>query len=273
MSLVIGQFSYVISKVPKLDGLRIMNVSLIVLTIVMVTSNVYAQGRGGEGGTPPAPPTAKAAAPFDMTGYWVSIVSEDWRWRMFPNKGDYAGVPLNPEGRRAADTWDPAKDQAAGEQCKGYGAPAIMRVPGRFHITWQDDQTLKVEADAGTQTRFLHFANPQNQADDWQGVSKAEWQFLNAGGRGNAPAKQRGSLKVITTRLKAGYLRRNGVPYSANATLTEYYDLVSEPDGDTYLVLTSKLEDPAYLTDPTITAAHFKKAGAAGWSPTPCAVR
>src|SRR2546430_8596219 len=83
----------------------------------------------------------------------VSIVSEDWRWRMFPNKGDYAGVPLNPEGRRVADAWDPAKDQTAGEQCKGYGAPAIMRIPGRFHMTWQDDQTLEIEADAGTQTR------------------------------------------------------------------------------------------------------------------------
>ena len=251
-----------------------MNRSLVVLIMGTLGTNVYAQGRGGDRGAPPTPPTAKAAAPFDMTGYWVSIVSEDWRWRMFPNKGDYAGVPLNPEGRRVADAWDPAEDQAAGEQCKGYGAPAIMRIPGRFHITWQDDQTLKIEADAGTQTRLLPFGSPQNQPDGWQGVSKAEWQFLNAGGRGNAAAKQPGSLKVVTTRLKPGYLRRNGVPYSANATLTEYYDLVNEPDGDTYLVLTSKLEDPAYLTDPMITAAHFKKqAGAAGWNPTPCAVR
>jgi len=251
-----------------------MNRSLVVLIMGTLGTNVYAQGRGGDRGAPPTPPTAKAAAPFDMIGYWVSIVSEDWRWRMFPNKGDYAGVPLNPEGRRVADAWDPAKDQAAGEQCKGYGAPAIMRIPGRFHITWQDDQTLKIEADAGTQTRLLPFGSPQNQPDGWQGVSKAEWQFLNAGGRGNAAAKQPGSLKVVTTRLKPGYLRRNGVPYSANATLTEYYDLVSEPNGDTYLVLTSKLEDPAYLTDPMITAAHFKQqAGAAGWNPTPCAVR
>jgi hypothetical protein len=210
-----------------------------------------------------------------MTGYWVSIVSEDWRWRMFPNKGDYAGVPLNPEGRKVADAWDPAKDQAAGEQCKGYGAVAVMRNPGRFHITWQDDQTMKVEADSGTQTRLFEFAGPQRQGGDWQGASKAEWQLQQGGGRGNAPANPRaGSLKVVTTKLKPGYLRRNGVPYSANATLTEYYDLVTETNGDTYLVLTSKLEDPTYLTDPMITAAHFKKqANAAGWNPTPCALR
>ena len=194
---------------------------------------------------------------------------------MFPNKGDYAGVPLNPEGRKVADGWDPSKDQAAGEQCKGYGAVAVMRNPGRFHLTWQDDQTIKVEADSGTQTRLFEFGNPQRQGGDWQGASKAEWQFPPSGGRGAAPASPRaGSLKVVTTKLKPGYLRRNGVPYSANAMLTEYYDLVTEANGDTYLVLTSKLEDPAYLTDPMITAAHFKKqVNAAGWNPTPCAPR
>src|SRR5262245_65833992 len=131
--------------------------SILVLFFVLTASvNTHAQGRGGggRGGPPPAP---RAAAPFDMTGYWVSIVNEDWRWRMFPNKGDYAGIPLNPEGRKVADAWDPTKDEASGEQCKGYGAPGIMRVPSRFHITWQDDQTLKIETDAGRQVRVFHF--------------------------------------------------------------------------------------------------------------------
>jgi len=245
------------------------------LLVLNAALGLYAQGPTGAGRAAGPPPTAKAAAPFDMTGYWVSIVSEDWRWRMFPNKGDYAGVPLNPDGRKVADAWDPGKDQAAGEQCRGYGAVAVMRNPGRFHITWRDDQTMKVEADSGTQTRLFEFANPQRQGGDWQGASKAEWQFQPSGGRGAAPASPRaGSLKVVTAKLKPGYLRRNGVPYSANATLTEYYDLVTEANGDTYLVLTSKLEDPTYLTDPMITAAHFKKqANAAGWNLTPCALR
>src|SRR5215510_12984990 len=128
--------------------------SLLVLFLFwLATLNGYAQGRGEGRGT--APPTPKAAAPFDMTGYWVSVVGEDWRWRMFPNKGDYAGIPMNAEARKIADSWDPAKDEAAGEQCKAYGAPGIMRIPGRFHITWQDDQTLKVETDAGRQVRLL----------------------------------------------------------------------------------------------------------------------
>src|SRR6185312_9118739 len=120
--------------------------------------------------------TAKDAAPEDITGYWVSIVTEDWRWRMLtPAKGDITSVPLNPVGRKAAEAWDPAKDEASGEQCKAYGAPGVMRLPTRLHITWQDDNTLKVETDEGTQTRLFHFTGklPQGQAASWQGYSAA----------------------------------------------------------------------------------------------------
>lgn len=242
---------------------------LLVLVLFSLTSlSVHAQGRGGRGGPPP---TAKAAAPFEMTGNWISIVGEDWRWRMFPNKGDYGSAPLNPEGRRVADAWDPVKDATSGEQCKGYAAPVIMRIPGRFRIAWQDDQTLKIETDAGTQTRVFHFANaPQGQGEDWQGLSKAEWDLGNTGRGGGAQAG--GSLKVVTTKMKPGYVTRNGAPYSANATLTEYYDLVKEPNGDQYLVLTSTIDDPMYLNQPMMTAVHFKKqAAATGWNPTRCA--
>src|ERR1700730_8466952 len=90
---------------------------------------VYAQaGRGA----PQPPATAQAAAPVDLTGYWVSVVTEDWLYRMVTlKKGDYSAVPLNAEARKLADAWDPAKDESAGEQCKAYGAPALMRIPGR----------------------------------------------------------------------------------------------------------------------------------------------
>jgi hypothetical protein len=263
----------------RLKGERTMHRAIfLALMIPMASLNVFSQARGGGRGGPP--PTARAAAPFDVTGYWVSIVTEDWRWRMFPNKGDYAGVPLNPEGRRIADTWDPAKDEAAGLQCKAYGAAGIMRVPGRFHITWQDDQTLKIETDAGKQTRVFHFAPTQAEGGDWQGVSRAQWEFNGPGlgfaiaGGGGGRGPQPGSLKVTTANLRPGYIRRNGVPYSSSAKLTEYYDLIKEANGDAYLVLTSTLDDPTYLTEPMITAAHFKKQpDAAGWNPAPCAAR
>jgi hypothetical protein len=231
---------------------------------------VCAQGQG-RGGPPLPPKTGREAALYDITGYWVSVVSEDWRFRMVtPLKGDYTGIALNQAGRKLADAWDPAKDEAAGEQCKSYGAPNLMRVPGRLHITWQDDQTLKIEADAGQQTRMMHFAAADDPGSSWQGFSKAQWEMVPVG-RGVTPV---GSLKVVTTHLKPGYLRKNGVPYSANTTLTEYFDQVKEPNGDAYLVVTTTVEDPAYLAQPFLTATHFRKQpDGKGWNPTSCSAR
>jgi hypothetical protein len=152
----------------------------------------------------------------------------------------------------------------------------------RIHVTWQDDQTLKIETDTGTQTRTFYFGAPQGEAGGWQGVSQASWDFLPGaivatdGGRTSLgrPDPSGGSLKVVTTKLKSGYLRKNGVPYSANATVTEYYDRLNEPNGDTYLMVTLMIEDPTYLTQPYLTSAHFKKqADASGWNPTPCTAR
>jgi hypothetical protein len=213
----------------------------------------------------------RQGALYDITGYWVSLVTEDWRFRMVtPPKGDYLGVPLNAEGRKIADAWDPAKDEAAGEQCKSYGAPNLLRLPGRIHITWQDDQTLKLESDAGMQTRVFYFGAPQREGGDWQGVSKASWDLIPSG-RGQAPT---GSLKIVTMRLRPGYLRKNGVPYSANAILTEYFDLITQPGGIAYLIITATVEDPAYLSQPYLTSTHFRKQpDGAGWNPVPCTTR
>jgi hypothetical protein len=244
------------------------------IIILSAGSEVYAQGRGGP---PPGPPlAAKAAAPIDTTGYWVSLITEDWRYRMLvPPKGDYSGVPLNPAGRKAADAWDPATDEAAGEQCRAYGAAGIIRMPTRLHITWQDDETLKVETDAGTQTRIFYFKAPQNQGGDWQGVSQASWdQKPSPMGFGRGGPTPGGALKVVTTKMKPGYLRRNGVPYSANAVLTEYWDLLDVPGGETLLVVASEIVDPSNLATPFWTSTHFRKqTDGSGWNPTPCSVK
>jgi len=228
--------------------------------------------------------------PIDLTGYWVSIVTQDWRWRMVtPAKGDYLGIPINADAKKVADAWDPAKDEAAGEQCKSYGAPALMSVPGRLHITWQDNRTLKIDTDAGTQTRVVHIGEyqaPAGTARSWQGVSLGQWQTP----RGNVPTQLRpaprsagaeppagprgGSLKVVTTNLRAGYLRKNGVPYSANAVLTEYWDIYTRPNGEEWLTITTQVDDPQYLREPRLIAIPFKKEpNGAKWDPTPCSAR
>jgi hypothetical protein len=238
-----------------------------------VAAQQPAQGGQQAGGRQGGPPTARATAPVDLTGTWVSLVTEDWRWRMMtPPKGDYASIPLTPAAVSLVNAWDPAKDTAAGEQCRSYGAAAIMRVPGRVRLSWQDDTTLKVETEAGTQTRLFNFTRPaQPGAPSWQGLSMASWQ--NAGGparRGGGPPRG-GSLKVVTTNLRPGYLRKNGVPYSANAVVTEYYNRVTDPvDNVTYLIVTTVIEDPQYLQQRWFTSTHFKKVDDGVWKPTAC---
>jgi len=224
-------------------------------------------------------------------------VTEDWLYRMVtPAKGDTASVPLNNQGKQAAAAWDPDKDIAAGEQCKSYGAAAIVRVPGRMHIDWQDDNTLKIDFDAGTQTRLLHFGGTPPASGDagYQGYSVASWEGLGRGGRGvfglpgggagltggpevakAGPQPVRpGSLHIVTTRMKPGYLRKNGVPYSANTVLTENFDKVTEPDGETLLIVSTIVDDPANLTQQFLTSTHFKKEpDGSKWSPSVCTAR
>ncbi len=238
---------------------------------LLLPATAFAQaGRGGQ-----APLTAKAVAPVDLTGYWVSLVTEDWRYRMMtPAPGDFPSVPVTPAARAVANAWDPAKDEAEGNACKGYGAVNIIRMPGRLHITWQDDNTLKVEMDTGTQTRLFHFGAWQVPSEaTWQGDSVARWEF--AGGRPPRDgAGHGGDLAVVTTHMKAGYVQKNGVPYSANALLTEHFDLAHEPDGKTLLIATEMVEDPMYLARRFQRSTHFRKQDdGSGWDPMPCSAK
>ena len=249
------------------------------IVVFALAAMVAGQGRAsaqGRGGNQAPPPTPQAAAPKDLTGYWVSVVTEDWRWRMVvPVKGDFAGIPLNPEGRRVAATWDPSREQVPADQCKAYGAPTLLRVPGRLHISWVDSNTLRIDTDSGTQTRLLHFGGSPTatSAPQLQGYSVASWEDLPRRGRGAPPPSPNptGYLKVVTTHMIPGYLRRNGVPYSANASVEEFLDRFDEPNGDVWLVLTEVVTDPQYLTQPYVTHAQFKKLpDASGWDPTTC---
>jgi hypothetical protein len=238
-----------------------------VVFVPLVT--LFSQGRGGQ--------TPQAAAPVDFTGYWVSVITEEWRWRMMtPPKGDFSSIPLNVEGQRALEAWDLAKDIAEGNQCKPFGAGGIMRMPTRLHITWQDPNTLKIETDAGTQTRLLRFGNSKEPAGEktWQGHSTAQWDFGTLIG-GVAPAPgMRGSLKVRTTSLRSGYVRKNGVPYSENAVITEYFDHDSNSsDGAQWFHVMTIVDDPKYFTEPFVTDAIFKKEpDGSKWHPTACEI-
>jgi hypothetical protein len=263
-----------------LSAMPLIAAAVLVALALATSLQVYAQNRGAQPppGPPSAasPPTAKASASIDLTGYWVAFVNEDWRYRMVtPAKGDYRGVPITRAALSVVNAWDPAADEAAGNQCKSYGAAAIMRVPGRIHVTWQDDDTLRLDTDAGTQTRLFRFAPspPAAGPPSWQGNSIARWERSGAGPGANpgAAAARGGSLTVVTTNMRAGYLRKNGVPYSENATVTEYFDVAPQPGGGQLLGVTTVVDDPRYLQQPFIVSSHFKKeADGSKWDPTPC---
>jgi hypothetical protein len=261
---------------------RVMAIVVGTLAITHAYPLAQAPQRGQQPQTARSP---RDAAPIDLTGYWVSIVNEDWRWRMVtPPKGDYASVPLNDEGRKVADTWQPALDG----RCEAYGAAALMRMPTRVHITWEGDTVLKIETDAGQQMRRLQFqrTTQARPAPTLQGISSAEWQFAGGGGGGRGPGgpdgggrgggrgeagPRFGSLKVVTTNLRAGWLRKNGVPYSENAVVTEYYDRFKAPNGDEWFFVTTLVNDPKYLQQEFVTSSHFRKEpDGSKWNPSPC---
>ena len=81
-------------------------------------------------------------------------------------------------------------------------------------------------------------------------------------------------MKVITTHMLPGYLRKNGIPYSANVLVTEYWDWVKDPSGVGRIMITQQIDDPEYLYRSWVATYNFKQeADAAKWSPTPCSSR
>ena len=246
---------------------------IVAMATIMLAMPVALEAQRGRG---QAPPPARVAAPIDLTGYWVSIVSEDWRLRMrTAQRGDYDYLPLNEEGRRVADSWDPERAVASGEECKAYGVVGIMRIPGRFHITWEDDNTLRIDTDAGMQTRLFHFdgSPPEGGPSTPQGYSVAEWRATGGRASGSLPAARAwGELNVATTNMSAGHFFRHGIPYSDQAVYTESY-VTLEDRGVEYLLMTTILEDPVYLAGPYIRTLQFKKQpDDAGWDPEPCSL-
>lgn len=239
--------------------------SLVFLAVFALLLFAVARQRAAgqdNGARPTAAASAKNSALIDLTGFWVAFVTEDWRFRMItPRKGDYQAVPMTEQARKIADAWDPQRDETSGNKCKAYGAGAIMRLASRFHITWQDDNTLRVDSDYGMQTRLFHFKSSSPGERTWQGYSSAEWQ---------KPA----SLKVATNNLRSGYLRKNGVPYSENAAVTEYFDVAPIPGGGQVLLVTTIVDDPQYLQQPFIVSSEFKKeTDGSKWDPTPCTAK
>jgi hypothetical protein len=204
-----------------------------------------------------------------------------------PGPGDYDEIPLSLAGKELADTFNASTETAAGNACKAYGAPVLLWVPGRLHIHWADDNTLRVDTDAGMQTRLLRFkpsAEDKAQSPSLQGLTTAQWVIhganafggrnRNGGGAGGAAGPRYGYIKATTTDLLPGYLRKNGVPYGGKSTnMTEYWEQHTAPGGAQWLIVTTVLNDPVYLADPyTFSPVFRKEADGSKWNPQPCSL-
>ncbi|MFL2840553.1 MAG: hypothetical protein ACJ0BT_01760 [Pseudohongiellaceae bacterium] len=220
-------------------------------------------------------------APVNLTsqileGQWVSIVNEDWLWRMrVPEKGDFMSIPYNELAAEAGQTWD----ESMSNSCLAYGAAGIMRQPMRFRIEWESDSIIRLETDFGQQTRRFIFNEPvpENTPKSLQGYSIASWELDEPIERGffgvgiPEDSLQYGSLKVETSHLTAAWLRSNGAPASDSATITELFDVFIGPDGNEWMVATVIVHDPIYLNVDFITSSHFRRETDLGdWDPRPC---
>lgn len=249
----------------------------------------WLEAQRGRGGADQAPRTARAVAPIDLTGYWVSLITEDWRFRMKSGRRgeiDRTAIPLNAKGLKVAESWDPDRDRAEGLECKAYGAAGIMRIPGRLHITWAGDNILQIDTDAGKQTRTLRFGAVPPPAGEpaWQGHSVARWDFASSTARGGPVVGEvvvdelggrregHGQLVVVTMHMRPGYyFRLDGIPYSEKAVMTEYFTGIKEDNGDEYLLVTIMVDDPEYLAQTYIRTVQFRKGpDASKWNPGPC---
>jgi len=241
---------------------------LLSLASAALNASAHAQPR-------PDTRSARGRAPIDLSGQWVAVVDEDWRWRMVtPPVGDTSSLPVNERGRAAAAAWDLERDKAEGNLCKAFAGPGLMRQPTRIRIAWEDDDTLRLEFDAGRQVRRFEFA-PQAPAErSLQGYSQANWfrQTQSRGVLGGGTPTEGGSLVVRTTQLTGGYLRANGVPFSERATVKEFFNTFTLPgDAGVWLVVTMVVDDPEYLTTELVVSSQFKKeAGRGAWNPRPC---
>ena len=160
---------------------------VVVIAGLCVSATALAQQNQAGPQPPIVQQIGRPGAPIDFAGTWASVVTEDWQWRyVTPIVGDYTGVPMNSVANKLARAWSPEADAKAGDQCKGFGAAAINRLPTRMQISWVNDTTMKLDWDLGTQSRLVHFdRSAPAGAPSLQGHAVGEWIDVPApGGRG-----------------------------------------------------------------------------------------
>ncbi len=190
-----------------------------------------------------------SAQSLDLAGIWQPRFHEDQPERLAgPELGDYLGLPITEGARRFADSWDPSRLTVPEHQCQVHISPYIYRGPLNLRIWEEKDprtqQVLAIKQYISTyeQTRTIWMDGRRhpsaNAAHTWMGFSTGRWV-------GDA-------LEVDTSHIKQGWVRRNGVPQSDRARLTERFIRHG-----TVLTHISIVIDPVYLTEPLVKTQNF----------------
>ncbi len=196
--------------------------------------------------------TVPASAQVDMSGTWGPVYHEDQPERIpGPSLGDYFGLPLSDGARRFAESWDSGRLSLPEHQCRVHTVPYIYRGPNRFRV-WEerDPETQRLIA---IKHRISTFAQLRTIWMDGRPHPSA---FARHTWMGFSTGKFQGDMLVVTTtHIKQNWFRRNGLPQSDQATMTEYLSR----HGDV-LTRISIVEDPVYLTEPLIKSENFIRA-------------
>jgi hypothetical protein len=193
--------------------------------------------------------TIAVSAQMDLSGAWGQRFHEDLPERgAGPEIGDYLGLPITDAARLRADSWDAGKWTMPERQCEPHPAdygprgPASMRISSTLDPVSQDVVSWHTTLMWMLPRRTIYMdGRPRpspNAQHSWQGFSTGQWEG--------------DMLKVTTTHLKEGWIRRNGVPRSDRATLVEYFIR----HGD-YLTLVTVVKDPVYLTEPFVRTSNW----------------
>lgn len=193
--------------------------------------------------------SAPAFAQVDFSGNWGPRFHEDQPERIpGPEIGDFVGLPITEGARQFAESWDPARITLPEQQCRVHVSPYIYRGPLQIRISEERDpltqELIAIVHKFSTydQERRIYMdgrSHPDDYAPHtWMGFSTGRWD----GDR----------LVVRTTHIKHGWHRRNGVPQSDRATMTEHFVRIGD-----VMTRISVLHDPVYLTEPLVKSEEF----------------
>ena len=201
---------------------------------------VMAQGPGGY--NPPG-------QGVDLSGNWGPIFHEDSHERgPGPELVNYAGLPINENARDYGLAWDASRFTVPEHQCEAHGVAYIYRGPLNLRISEEREPVsqqliaIKQYIDNYEQSRTIYMDNrphpPESTLHTWMGFSTGKWE-------GNI-------LTVYTTHIKQGWIRRNGLRHSDQATTTEHF--IRHGDRLIHVMI---LNDPLTLTEPLIKSQDF----------------